>query len=448
MLHSKWLSVILVLGLAVQICPNPYTARDVTDPKVFRCNCLVKAVTHMRLSRLSFDIKNTPADTILDIVVHGNAKEALSVLYNLEGVKIGSLWLLHLYTGLLRAYYFKDLYVEGDNDKPLMIRRKLFERHGYVTELLLSDWRANDCASYHLKDWCQHWIRHHRDAEILVIKEIVRRNNNEFVSLVETRIKLMNAYEKQRYGEVSDSLRMKNLLLNDLGEKTVTRKAFMNAYDVEVDWKGANHLLESSWDRALKVTWPFDHLQNLKYYYTAHFALLKIIFFRITSVHLLYTEVLEKISMKHSVQYAREWSKYLMNFAKMLRIEDDPDVRNLLTVFDKLGDLNRSTPLVGAMIQVLNKILYNCSLPLQCDATKPMVLNPTKVENDLRDLISSGGGEPEELITQRAANKFMTDVAVIFKGVDFGVVRSLIEYIDEIHEMTKIVLEEPALTFE
>ncbi|XP_050435650.1 uncharacterized protein LOC126842643 isoform X1 [Adelges cooleyi] len=442
MQHLKLLTVI-VLSLAVQICRSmpdrskQYTASAVDNPTMFRCHCLLKALTHMRVTRMSFRLREEPVVSILDIVVDSDASEALSILYSSYGVEIGSLWQFHLYTGLLRSYYLEDLKKkDGEGTSyDAAPNKNISEIHGYVTELLVSDWDATDCKKYTINDWFWPFFKETREAVMPQIKERVEKNNQEFRNLVEAKKGLLNTYMKQLTKELSESLSIKNLLLNELGNITVYKNSLMNSYNVDFhvdptfkfDWVDFDDILKSSFNLAIKVTWPEDHLQNLKSYFTKHINFLEIIFFRITLVHLLVIEKLEAGPMKH---YARKWHTLLTYFGQMLHIADDTAIQHLLTAFDQLANPGQKVG-VGAVIYDLENILHSCVLSLKPNAVKPKAFNQETIKSGLQTATSSGHGL-EELITQKKANQFLEDLKLlILKKTNFSVIRSLAEYIDE-----------------
>lgn len=226
--------------------------------------------------------------------------------------------------------------------------------------------------------------------------------------------------------KLNESLKMKKIFMNEFTKRFLGYYQ-LTLYDMKVDWTGTYDILKESWQAASKLTWNTDNFQNIKSYYIKRFDFLKIIFFRLTWKHLLYIEVLEQVTPKYS-KYAQQWHKLLNKFGKMLRIENDPHIVYLLKAFDML--INRTTS-VDYVKDNLTKILHISAQSLKVNATTKIELSKTILDIFLQDALSTQD-KLVRITPMITANNFIRHLKSIFRGVDFGVIRSLLDYIDEV----------------
>ncbi|XP_050437654.1 uncharacterized protein LOC126843896 [Adelges cooleyi] len=428
MLHSKLLLVI-VSSLVVPVCRSALSEENVTKSLTLKCTCLMSGLTHVRLTMLAITNPSTPPNSLLSTIMWYNGREVISVLYNLDGVKIGSLWALHLYTALVRRYFDVESSTEDRSGRLYNLESNIFPIHSYVTELLWSDWHGTGCSKFDIDDRYRKWLERKPDADLSEITEMVRDNNHELHLVLDEKIDSMSADEHLTTLALAESLKMKNLFLNDLGNNHDTRRELMSSYDVRVNWTGADRILTEVWVNLSVIAWTENNFQNIKSYYTACFDFFKIIYFHLIWKDLLCIKALKRHSSKY-INYVQKCHELLTEFGEMLRIEDDTDIQKLATSIDMVAKRKKA---IDYAIDVLNEILNSSAMSLMCNATDWMTITHAEVRREWRAVLLAKDEFPE-LGTQETAKAFMNRLTTLCRGVDFGIIRSLIVFIDEINQ--------------
>ncbi|XP_050437183.1 uncharacterized protein LOC126843601 [Adelges cooleyi] len=406
--------------------------------KDLKCAYLFSGLTYMRLTKLMLEDQNICTSIAAGMVYTGyNSKTIICTLYDNDSdeVKIGSLWILHLYIHTMPNYHEKVLMNQQDQRARSQAIDNLIGTHSYVIEQLQKD--SARCRQGNTFDTYRDWHAVH----VMQTSPGGKPGLDELQGAIlrnyfgtEKMLKTNNA--QSTFGRRCDALKSRQLFMNNLGVDNEAKSNLMYAYNVQVNWHHTHVYLDYSWTYAHKLLWHKNSLKNVKRYYNMHIGLLKVIMCRLTWKHLLYVK---DYTGTNRVKYLRKWYDLLIDFETMLRIDGDPHIKYLTTAMYTLAKARDS---IVNIIYNLEEILHDITSWLECEATNPMTLDGREFVQDCmskeqfsitKHYLKTSSRIPIERNSLVIAKTFLCYLNVIFKNVDFDVIRSLTDYIDEIN---------------
>ncbi|XP_050437184.1 uncharacterized protein LOC126843602 [Adelges cooleyi] len=394
---------------------NPNTAN-----RYLKCTYLFAGLTYLRLTRLILEDPNVPLRIPIGLGCSYNIRAVICTLYDVTDVEIGSLWLQLLFLCTVPCFI-----PHNNNGAGLpMARSRMMATLNYVIGRMQKELWTSGCPTGNRFGWYENWY-----AEQAAFMPSGKPDSDRIQIAVLNICQELNALliannAKITYGTRYKALKSRQLFLNNLGVNVNIISMLFNSYGVKVIWYDTIELLQQDWLYAhWKLYSPTNGLFSIKKYYSGIFSLFKGIMYRLTWKHLLYVNELTGQRQEDCLQ---KWHDLLVEFQQLLRLQDDPDLVNLLVAIDRLGSKD------VAVNDVINQLRDNLSMVnayLQCIATNRMTLEPEEFPS------SVNLGTPDlaaiDCNTLKNAQAFFVDLKYFFKKVDFDVIRSIVTYIDD-----------------
>ncbi|XP_050433538.1 uncharacterized protein LOC126841244 [Adelges cooleyi] len=432
----KWSKIlfIIVLNFAVLKCGSAqplitgytYNTED-NDQNINRisdlkCGYLFRGLTQMRLINLVFSPPVSSPSKALELIRYhkDTVKYMISTLYLLDRTNLSTLWLLQLYTNMLLNYYdfiLKHVETPLEHHAP-----KIIETHMYVIKKMQKF--AGNCRKNNIYDSESEYVTNPGLTYESILKLFVS-NDRDFMEMM----KLNSNISSINVELLSETMRPKRLLMNNLGINAEFKTDLMMRYHVQVNWGDTSNRLYNAYYSAYDMDWTTNNLRKLVAYYTLHIDFLKFIMYQLILKHFMGSEKI-KVGPFHLLIA-------LDNFQNRLNLNDDEQINELKVAINTYGksksDKHECLLFIKSYLQVaMQKICES----LGCLLIEPIPLNVTELSTP-----SNGHEEiyvqclvSEVTIVKVDVDYYLEHLNYIFAHVSFEAIKLIIQYIREINQ--------------
>ncbi|XP_050538670.1 uncharacterized protein LOC126904062 [Daktulosphaira vitifoliae] len=425
----------------------PYDVKPADRLRYLKCSYLYSGLNHLELSILN--IKMYSNNLKLPTAVFNSSKYAnvvskqLSSIYGINGIEIGPLWLLNAYTKTVRIYvnHPKIPKVTMNSSTHENILKTCY----YIASKYKQEIINNNCPEENIYNM-KYDENFENSLRLGSYFQLIKNNCFKMESLffkyyINNNLKV----------EYIDKFNRYNIILKKLGIHSKAIHILQYTYNVQVMWGNSDSKLIDYYYKPHELTWYNDHLLPFKVYYTSIFDLLQIIMLRLTLKHFMY---LMQQKVEYIEAYVIRWIEILEEFVSLLQSDN---VSYISIIKSEIEDFAREFPKIGNLVDLDNvafyhntfvmklfnlsdKFLYKLCIDLECNANKPLKLNGkeqfTLNANDQRRLINHDikSTKTVEVFSIENTEEFINQLKIFFDGIDFNVIRSFVNYIDEISQ--------------
>ncbi|XP_050536961.1 uncharacterized protein LOC126903059 isoform X2 [Daktulosphaira vitifoliae] len=410
---------------------------------------MFSALTYMKITQ---GLLKGNEEHLLRIIVHickynQIVKKQISTLYDRAKEKIGSLWLVYIYSSSLIIFLpkFNDGQKMTKNDDRFKYIDKALD---YVIQMLQQDVINCDKSNEFNVDITN--LNFKKITNIKSINLLLLKNSKTINKFIE----IHNSPElilPERFERISKTkLFMRNAVTNQQGLQFLE-----NEYNVQVNWSiNMNKDILVMFKRANSLDWSDGNFKSIKNYYVLFFNFFKVIMLRLTWKHFLYLQH-QNINV---VEYlAKEWLLILNNFSQLTCVENDSDIVKITSNINefisyipknKNGSVdedefpNYKQQHYFKLESELKIILTDICIPLKCYAIAPIFL----FGQEHPERANKPAHNPEKLETVDYYSLFNTrmflkQINTLSEYTDYNLVRSFINYIDTCPEIEANIID-------
>ncbi|XP_050437181.1 uncharacterized protein LOC126843599 isoform X2 [Adelges cooleyi] len=407
-----------------------YTKTNIEKNELYmelKCGYLFGGCTQMRLVKDLLE-NHTELKAIVNYIssLNGIVRSQIISLFCLKVKRIGAMWALHLFTSLITAFYQDTK--SSTEDHP-----KLIETISYVIEKLDDD--LSGCRKGNLFDSYESHLRSGQKLEYFTyIKTILPQYMKQANAQLRRNKIISDGLLKDR---LDLSIKSNSLLMSNLGIKDKLKYDLQNVYNLKITWNNTSPILCTAWGEARALDWKNTNLRHIKSYYNACNDFLKIILFRLTFKHMAYLRPYVGKLGRYKL-YAQEWYNIVLQFVTIVNLSGDLNVLRLLHC---LMDLINGVQIIDSVVSYVVSILVTLCQPFGCEASSPIVIDNQELkikytgltEEEILSLKIPFSPVPIEYNSLGNARTFLSHLKLVFNNVNFSVIRSLTEYIDELN---------------
>ncbi|XP_050538649.1 uncharacterized protein LOC126904051 isoform X1 [Daktulosphaira vitifoliae] len=426
----------------------PYDVEPAYSLRYLKCSYLYSGLNHLELS--ISNIKVCSNNSKLPKAIFTSSRYAyvvskqLSSIYGINGIEIGPLWLLNAYTNIVDV----NIFVHSKTSKLAinsLILENILKTCDYIASKYKQDIINNNCR----KDSIYHKI-YDKDFKDFKSYKGYTISINQNCHKMEFMVDRNNIYTKLKLDNI-DMFNSHNILLRKLGNNSETIKNLQHTFNVRVMWGKSDSKIVHYYNKLHELTWNEDHLLPFKVYYTSIFDFLQIIMLRLTRKHFMYL-------MHQKVEYIQDftirWLEILEEFVTILHPENvlyiftiKSNIEYFVRDFPKIGnsvDLDNLTfyfnNFTNKLIHQLDMFAFELCKDLECNANTPIELNGKELftinQNDQRRFMQHNlkSNTTVEVFSIENTKEYIKFIKTIFNGFDFNIIRSFMNYIDEISQ--------------
>ncbi|XP_050534380.1 uncharacterized protein LOC126901721 isoform X1 [Daktulosphaira vitifoliae] len=278
-------------------------------------------MNHLKLTKVLLEHELCDYKTSIYMIHEGNAfvKKQLASLYFNQEFKVGSLWLLNIYTSTIGTYvdYFKNSKITKENYSKVT---EILKCHEYVYEKL--DLESKNCdktSRFYINNLVFNYTQNYNydylvtfHKKLLYDIDILIETNNSNGTLVFTNTKVFQKYY---------------LYLNRFGVHTFTVLKLINSFNLRIHWGDITTKLADIYNNANKFDWPIKNFRSCLLLYSTSFNLFKVIMLRLTWKQFLYIQH-QNASLIENL--TKQWLLSLKNFASFLALEKDVAIKSII----------------------------------------------------------------------------------------------------------------------
>lgn len=421
---------------------NPIGTDFIEKVKLLKCSYLFNAIFTMKVYGIFLESPGTNMDLVIKEIHRYSTllKKKISTLFFVEGIELGSLWLLNLHTSDFDLFVYGNVLLQrGD-----ILFNNIMNTLSFVIEKLIED--VKDCP-----DGSQFFI-----SDSIIMK------------FVNTDMTTLDLLQKQKYREINfvlkknhenGQLRIFNERIKMFTKPVLFMKRFtdrvrndimLNTYNLQVTWGPSGNLLNEMYDSTRFFEWRSNNFLHQKRYLKSVFSFFKMIMFRLTWKHMLY---IKYQNFDDVVYLVEKWIVFLNNFSTALRFENDVMINRVKEMLNEfIGEFNRKTLLltdeptkiqyhqerVDNFIENLKPLLNVLCADLGCNATLQLELNgkesnPVKTRKFISPPVHDVSSyDTINFYSITFTEHFINFVRCFFFKESLSVIHAFIDYIDEL----------------
>ncbi|XP_050538658.1 uncharacterized protein LOC126904051 isoform X2 [Daktulosphaira vitifoliae] len=455
MIIHKFFKVILITTFIVHSAKldntintgYPYDVEPADSLRYLKCSYLYNGLHHLALA-ISNIKKCTNNSDLVDAVTNSSrysniVKKQISSLYGINGIEIGPLWLLYVYTNIVTVYIKHPKILTMTMNS--VTHENILKTCDYIVSHYKQDIIKNNC-----REGSIYHITYDNDFEnSLKVKDYFKLIVNNCIAMARM---IHENCENNSLGYNNFSMFKKhNIYLRKIVLNSNTVQTLIFTYNAQVQWVKSDSKILYYYNKLHELTWNEDHLLSFKVYYTSVFDLLQIIMLRLTLKHFMYL-------MHQKVEYIQDftirWLEILEEFVTILHPENvlyiftiKSNIEYFVRDFPKIGnsvDLDNLTfyfnNFTNKLIHQLDMFAFELCKDLECNANTPIELNGKELftinQNDQRRFMQHNlkSNTTVEVFSIENTKEYIKFIKTIFNGFDFNIIRSFMNYIDEISQ--------------
>ncbi|XP_050444133.1 uncharacterized protein LOC126847776 [Adelges cooleyi] len=260
------------------------------------------------------------------------------------------------------------------------------------------------------------------------ILELFVSNNRNFMEIMEYNSTLSNINLEL----LSETMRHKRLMMNNLGINPVFIKDLMTRYNVQVNWGGMSDRLYNAYYSTYDMDWSTNNLRKLLAYYTLHIDFLKFIMYQLILRHLMSSETIKVGPFQLLIA--------LDHFQNRLNLNNDQKINELKVAINKYGksksDKDECLMSIKTYLQVE---LQTICESLGCHLIEPITGNVEELMIPCESMNAHEEIYVQCLVSEVRTVKVDVDYYLdhlnhIFAYVSFEAIQLIIKYIREINQ--------------